>query len=250
MARLPVPGGDDGQWGTILNDYLSQSLDTDGSLKDNIVVASNVADGALPQAKITDLTADLADKVDTTDVRLTPNQVGYYPPQGYGFFTATEVPTSCHDVSSTGVGSVIIARIWIPAGNAIASASAFVQNAGTLGAGGTNGFAIYTDAGVLVDQTTSNNNLWTSTGWRTGTFATPIASQSAGRFVYVALLVVGYSGDPTLIWNNTHESMVGPGISSSNRRSFYNGGQFSFPASFNPASYGTVNSYIPLVGLA
>ncbi len=25
-ARLPIPGGDSGIWGTILNDYLSQSL--------------------------------------------------------------------------------------------------------------------------------------------------------------------------------------------------------------------------------
>jgi hypothetical protein len=33
MARLPTPGGDDGTWGAILNDFLSQSLDTDGSLK-------------------------------------------------------------------------------------------------------------------------------------------------------------------------------------------------------------------------
>lgn len=33
MARLPVPGGDDGSWGNILNEYLSQSLNTDGTLK-------------------------------------------------------------------------------------------------------------------------------------------------------------------------------------------------------------------------
>ena len=33
MARLPVPGGDDGSWGTILNDFLTQSLNSDGSLK-------------------------------------------------------------------------------------------------------------------------------------------------------------------------------------------------------------------------
>ena len=250
MARLPVPGGDDGQWGTVLNDYLSQSLDTDGTLKDDVVTANTVANGALPQAKITNLTTDLGNKVDPSDTRLTPNQVGYYPPQGYGFFTATEVPSSCGNVSSASTDTVVIARIWIPAGNAIASASAYVSSAGSLAGGGTNGFAIYTDAGVLVAQTTSNNNLWSSTGWRTGTFATPIASQTTGRFVYVALLVVGYSGAPSLIWNNPHISMVEAGISSTNRRSFYNGGPTSFPASFNPASYGTTNSFIPLVGLA
>ncbi len=250
MARLPVPGGDDGQWGTVLNDFLSQSLDTDGTLKDNIVTANTVADAALPEAKVANLTTDLANKTDTTDVRLLADHNGYYPPQGYGFFATTDIPTNCKSPSGTGVGSVIIARIWIPAGNAISAASAYVSTVGNLAAGGTNGFAIYTDAGVLVAQTTNNNNLWNSTGWRTGTFSTPIAAQTSGRFAYVALLVNGYSLDPDLMWNNSHEAVVSAGIGSTNRRSFYNGGQSSFPASFNPASYGTTNSFIPLVGLS
>lgn len=33
MSRLPTPGGDNGTWGDILNDFLSQSHNTDGSLK-------------------------------------------------------------------------------------------------------------------------------------------------------------------------------------------------------------------------
>ena len=33
MARLPTPGQDDGTWGDILNDFLKQSLNTDGSIK-------------------------------------------------------------------------------------------------------------------------------------------------------------------------------------------------------------------------
>lgn len=37
MARLPQPGGDDGNWGDILNDYLSQTLNTDGTLKTGVV---------------------------------------------------------------------------------------------------------------------------------------------------------------------------------------------------------------------
>jgi hypothetical protein len=34
MARLPTPGGDDGNWGQILNDYLAVEHDDSGSLKD------------------------------------------------------------------------------------------------------------------------------------------------------------------------------------------------------------------------
>jgi hypothetical protein len=33
MSRLPIPGGDDGTWGNILNDFLGRSLNGDGTLK-------------------------------------------------------------------------------------------------------------------------------------------------------------------------------------------------------------------------
>lgn len=56
MARLPTPGGDDDQWGTILNDYLSQGHNTDGTHK------------PLAQSNITNLSSDLAAKADDTDV--------------------------------------------------------------------------------------------------------------------------------------------------------------------------------------
>ncbi len=32
MSRLPTPGGDANNWGTVLNDFLQQSLNSDGSL--------------------------------------------------------------------------------------------------------------------------------------------------------------------------------------------------------------------------
>lgn len=43
MARLPQPGSDKGTWGDILNDFLSQSLQTDGTLKDGAVGESKLA---------------------------------------------------------------------------------------------------------------------------------------------------------------------------------------------------------------
>lgn len=33
MARLPQPGGDQGSWGTVLNDYLAVEHNSDGTLK-------------------------------------------------------------------------------------------------------------------------------------------------------------------------------------------------------------------------
>lgn len=40
MARLPVPGSDSNTWGTVLNDFLSVSLETDGTLKAAEVAAA------------------------------------------------------------------------------------------------------------------------------------------------------------------------------------------------------------------
>lgn len=43
MPRLPQPGSDNGTWGEILNEFLSQSLKSDGSLQDNSVTANAIA---------------------------------------------------------------------------------------------------------------------------------------------------------------------------------------------------------------
>jgi hypothetical protein len=52
MSRLPTPGQDNGSWGDILNDYLSQAHSADGSLKAGVVGASQVQDGVLPKTKL------------------------------------------------------------------------------------------------------------------------------------------------------------------------------------------------------
>jgi hypothetical protein len=43
MARLPTPGQDDGVWGSVLNDFLVQSHNVDGTLKLSAVSASGAA---------------------------------------------------------------------------------------------------------------------------------------------------------------------------------------------------------------
>lgn len=74
MARLPEPGGDAGQWGEILNDFLSQSISADGSLnissvgsvqlKPNAVTTAAIADDQVTSSKLADgsvTTAKIAD---------------------------------------------------------------------------------------------------------------------------------------------------------------------------------------------
>ncbi|MBL8159303.1 hypothetical protein JNJ66_02510 [Candidatus Saccharibacteria bacterium] len=53
MARLPQPGSDEGTWGQILNDFLSVSLQTDGSLKQDVVDGGALQDGTITAAKLT-----------------------------------------------------------------------------------------------------------------------------------------------------------------------------------------------------
>jgi hypothetical protein len=51
-ARLPTPGSDDGTWGAILNEYLSQVHKADGTLKDNIVTTTAIAPGAVDETAL------------------------------------------------------------------------------------------------------------------------------------------------------------------------------------------------------
>jgi hypothetical protein len=53
MARLPVPGADDGQWGDILNEYLETSHAADGALKSASVVNA-IPDGSISPVKLQD----------------------------------------------------------------------------------------------------------------------------------------------------------------------------------------------------
>ncbi len=52
MTRLPTPGSDSGEWGTILNDYLSAAHKADGTLKDSIVTSNNLAPNAVTVTEI------------------------------------------------------------------------------------------------------------------------------------------------------------------------------------------------------
>jgi hypothetical protein len=58
MARLPQPGGDDGTWGTLLNDFLAVAHDTSGTIKpsagipDNSVSGAKLQDNTVTNAKL------------------------------------------------------------------------------------------------------------------------------------------------------------------------------------------------------
>lgn len=90
MPRLPQPGKDAGTWGDILNDFLSQSHKTDGSLKNGVVGPTQLQPGAVTettlssavQAKLTKAETALQSapvtKVNnqTGDITLTKTDIG------------------------------------------------------------------------------------------------------------------------------------------------------------------------------
>lgn len=179
-ARLPVPGSDDGAWGTLLNDYLSQSLDSTGVLKAGSVGASQVTDGALPQAKIQNLTADLADKIDNSSVgtangvaslnaegKIPISQMSFagdvYPISEYGFFTASAGLMHFGQISP--LGGLFFARVFVPAGKAINAIATAVRTAGTFSGASGNCFCIYSNSGALLATTPVDDTMWETTGW-------------------------------------------------------------------------------------
>lgn len=50
--RLPTPGGDDGQWGDILNSFLGVSHASDGTLNSNVVGTSQIQAGAVTNTQL------------------------------------------------------------------------------------------------------------------------------------------------------------------------------------------------------
>lgn len=54
MARLPLPGGDEGNWGDILNDFLKQAHRDDGMLKSGVVGSAALAASSVDADKIKD----------------------------------------------------------------------------------------------------------------------------------------------------------------------------------------------------
>lgn len=76
MSRLPLPGQDAGTWGTILNDYLSQSLAADGTIKASTIGSVQLQNDAITNAALADASVQ-APTLDTVAAP-TSNQVLSY----------------------------------------------------------------------------------------------------------------------------------------------------------------------------
>ena len=54
MSRLPIPGADNDSWGQVLNDFLSVSHDSDGTVKPAAITTTSLQDSSVSGTKLQD----------------------------------------------------------------------------------------------------------------------------------------------------------------------------------------------------
>lgn len=269
MARLPIPGSDSGTRGNILNDYLSVSHNSDGTLQPTAV--SNA--GATPLGTVTtkgDLIAGTgnaavsrlgagadgqiltADSTQATGLGwANPTGESPYPAAGYGLVAMTENPGACNGLGSISTGFVWLTRMWVPPLTSFSKIALVVGTGSTYSANAVpNQLAWYTDDGMLQDVTPDDSTMWSTSGsWYVGTLSTPVPAQTTGRFIYVATITGGYSNVSHLYVAGANRDVITTIVGSAKRRCMYASSKTSLPASFDPTSYGIATGYIPLMGL-
>ncbi|MBP7807392.1 hypothetical protein KA047_02755 [Candidatus Saccharibacteria bacterium] len=120
MARLPVPGSDDGTWGDVLNEYLAVEHNADGSLKPGASLASKEDTGVAAGRSLVGALADRPSAADLDD--------------GVRYFATDDQGGMVYVVSSgawvqaapavSGISGQVLASVW-PSGTIAA------QNVGT-----------------------------------------------------------------------------------------------------------------------
>lgn len=178
---------------------------------------------------------------------------GFNIEEHYGFVAASGDVPSMQGTST--LGPMFFTRIWVPGGKPLNGLWSPITTVGVYSGSGGAGccLGVYDDAGVLLDTTTPDANMWTTVGWAGGDLVGgEIAAETDGRFVYVSGFVFGYSTPPSTMYINAFEwpgFQFSPNGQQTHRRSFYASGA-SVPASFNPASFGTPSGWTPLYAIS
>jgi hypothetical protein len=198
MSRLPTPGADNGQWGTILNEFLDVSHTTSGALKPPAIPAAGgvtSVNGKLPSNGAVTLTASDVGAASTLDGLSDVSTAGVADTQVLAYSSGT---SSWHPVPATGAtpvpqpASVVIGR------NGANSVATKTSDGSTLYSGADAGAALSaaitnvgTAGGVIMFQ--PGTYTWSSvpglppnlTGWLQilGPMATINLTTGANRFL-------------------------------------------------------------------
>ncbi|MGH7218286.1 MAG: hypothetical protein ACREGE_02490 [Candidatus Microsaccharimonas sp.] len=110
-ARLPQPGGDPGNWGVILNDYLGVSHNDDGSLKNTGVIAGKYEKptNGIPKS---DLDASVQASLDNADAATGGGVTTVAGRSGDVVLAAGDVASGTFDIARipTGTSGTTVAR--------------------------------------------------------------------------------------------------------------------------------------------
>lgn len=176
---------------------------------------------------------------------------GVFPMSHYGFAAASGDPIGYTVSSAINSGNVFVHRMFVPAGFQITGLAVFVITNGTYSTSSTpNQLGLWDDSGNLVASTANDNAMWSTVGWYSASLATPVAAQSADRWVNVGFIMGGYSSvSPAFAAVATGSELasyaVGPG--QSQRRAWFSSGNTALPSSFTPGTTGTATRYQPLL---
>ncbi|HSX34780.1 MAG TPA: hypothetical protein VLF62_04010 [Candidatus Saccharimonadales bacterium] len=250
MARLPQPGGDDDAWGTILNDYLSVSLDVDGKLKAGavtddtttqriIVSKDGTTVGTRPKVNFitganTTLTVTDNNANNRVDVTIAAAAAGAPDPSAaaLGLVGQTMPATQSSTKFNVNSGICIFMLVRLPAGN-VSKIGGWKVNEGTGSPTGTCGMALYTEAGALVDQTVDMSAVFLTAAneWVSGNLTGGSQAIAAGNY-YLALLST-LPGAPAFAAVSLITDL--PPING-HYPAVYLTGRSTFPSSFTPAT--------------
>lgn len=176
---------------------------------------------------------------------------GPYPLSAYGLLSASGLPEAFTVASSFDSGVTFASRVRVLAGVEISSLWVAVRTAGVYTSGTPNQLGLYDDAGVQLGVTADDATLWAVSGWRGGELVGgPVPSAAEERYVYILILAKGFSGiSIPYAPAGSHQDWFTRGPAGGNQRAMYSSAG-SLPASFDPASYGTATSFLPMVGIS
>lgn len=162
----------------------------------------------------------------------------------YGYKTGS-TDIDCVQGTAT-LGDIFYAKVFVPSGMAINKIGTIVKTAGIVGAGGLNGFAIWSEDGQTQIFTSSTNNQWTSNGdVSVNLGGSAIAAQPTDKYYICAFASKGYSTPPVMLFNILDSVLTDGPV----RRSWYSGDS-AWPATLNPATHGNpASGYVPLIML-
>jgi hypothetical protein len=190
MARLPTVGGDNGNWGTILNDYLQVSLKADGTIQSAAIVAA----GAV--LSVNTVTPD-----GSGNVTVTASSVGAAPLASPALTGTPTAPTAAANTDTTQLATTAFVQTAATTAQSNAEAASVPIAGGTMAGWLAPDVTTLTDgSGVSINAAEGNVFRWELDG-SNHTLGEP-ASPVDGQLMVIRII---YGGAYTPEFNSIYD---------------------------------------------